>query len=120
LAFRLWTDANKNVSITEAPAGTAQRGVFKSFVFGLVTQLSNPKTAIWYASIFTTFLNANQPKGLAVAILPMIFMIETGWYALVATLFSSRGPRNSYLRLKPRFDRVAAGFMGLLGLRLVL
>ena len=33
----------------------------KSFVIGLATQLSNPKTAIWYASVFAAFLPAIPP-----------------------------------------------------------
>jgi threonine/homoserine/homoserine lactone efflux protein len=120
LAFRLWIGADDRISIGEVCAGTTQRGIFRSFIFGLITQLSNPKTAVWYASIFTAFLSANQPRGLAVIILPMIFLIETGWYAFVALLFSSARPRSSYLRLKPRIDRAAAGIMGLLGLKLIL
>jgi threonine/homoserine/homoserine lactone efflux protein len=93
--------------------------MLRSFGFGLATQLSNPKTAIWYASIFPAFLSADQPRGFAAAVLPMIFMIETAWYALVAVAFSSAGPRRGYLGLKPWIDRLTAGVMGLLGLKLL-
>jgi threonine/homoserine/homoserine lactone efflux protein len=93
--------------------------MLRSFGVGLATQLSNPKTAIWYASIFTVLLSADQPRGLAVVLLPIIFVIEVGWYALVAVAFSSAGPRRGYLRLKPWIDRAAGGVMGLLGLKLL-
>jgi threonine/homoserine/homoserine lactone efflux protein len=118
LALSLWKSANHSVKTEDMRQGSG-RGMFRSFAVGLMTQLSNPKTAIWYASIFTVFLSADQPRALAGMLLPMIFAIEAGWYALVAVVFSSAGPRHSYLRLKPSVDRVAGGVMALLGLKLL-
>ena len=51
--------------------------------------------------------------------LPMIFLFETGWYAVVAIVFSSEGPRSSYLGGKIWLDRLAAGILGLLGVKLI-
>ena len=119
LALSLWKGANDPLATTDVRGGGAARGLFRSFGFGLATQLSNPKTAIWYASIFAAVLSADQPRGLAAVVLPMIFAIEAGWYALVAVVFSSAGPRRGYLRLKPWIDRAAGGVMGLLGLKLL-
>jgi threonine/homoserine/homoserine lactone efflux protein len=87
--------------------------------FGLATQLSNPKTAIWYASIFTAVLSVTEPQGFAAFVLPMIFAVETGWYVAVAITFSAPAPRRSYLRLKLWIDRIAGGVMALLGLKLI-
>jgi threonine/homoserine/homoserine lactone efflux protein len=118
LAFRLWKSADDPLQTTDA-RGPPVRGIFRSFGFGLAMQLSNPKTAIWYASIFAALSSADQPRGLATVVLPMVFVIEAGWYALVAVAFSSAGPRRGYLQLKPWIDRVAGGVMGLLGLKLL-
>ena len=82
-------------------------------------QLSNPKTAVAYASIFTALLPADTPSWIAWVILPMIFLFETGWYAVVAIVFSSEGPRSSYLGGKIWLDRLAAGILGLLGVKLI-
>jgi threonine/homoserine/homoserine lactone efflux protein len=49
----------------------------------------------------------------------MIFLIETGWYAVVAIVFSSEGPRRSYLGGKVWLDRLAVGIIGLLGAKLI-
>jgi len=49
----------------------------------------------------------------------MIFAIEAGWYTVVALCFSSRRPREVYLRAKKWIDRVAAGAITVLGLRLI-
>ena len=55
LALSLWKSANHSAK-TEDMRQDSGRGMFRSFAVGLMTQLSNPKTAIWYASIFTVLL----------------------------------------------------------------
>ena len=56
----------------------------RSFWLGLSTQLSNPKTTIVYASVFAALLPADVPLWLF-AVLPLfIFLLEAGWYAIVA------------------------------------
>jgi threonine/homoserine/homoserine lactone efflux protein len=49
-----------------------------------------------------------------------VFAVEFGWYTIVALCFSTRRPRELYLRAKKWVDRVAAGAIALLGLRLIL
>jgi threonine/homoserine/homoserine lactone efflux protein len=85
----------------------------------LGTQLSNPKTAIVYGSIFASFLPRDVPAALVVALPIVVFSIEAGWYSIVALLLSSASPRDAYLRYKNWVDRVAGGVMALLGIRLV-
>jgi threonine/homoserine/homoserine lactone efflux protein len=119
LAVGLWRSADTPLEATGMLRGEV-RSIFRSFGFGLATQLSNPKTAIWYASIFAAAFPTNQRPEYFVIILAMTFMIEAGWYSIVAVTFSSAGPRNNYLRLKPWIDRAAGGVIGLLGLKLLM
>jgi len=118
LGVRIWRGAREPVVV----ADTGERrpgGVGRSFLFALATQLSNPKTAVVYASIFAALLPADPPLWVSVALPPAIFAIEAGWYALVAVAFSAGRPRAAYLRSKVWIDRVAGAVMGLLGVRLV-
>jgi threonine/homoserine/homoserine lactone efflux protein len=117
LAVRLWRSASETLTIADAPHDP-QSTVLRSFFLGLATQLSNPKTAVVYASIFAAMLPSGQTWSSTFVIVPMIFAIETGWYALVAIAFSAERPRNRYLRSKRWIDRSAGAVMGLLGLRL--
>jgi threonine efflux protein len=118
LAVRLWRGAAAPIAATDAPPD--RRGSrWRSFVLGLVTQLSNPKTAIVYASIFAALLPPEQPAWWAVAVLSSIFAIEAGWYAIVALAFSSERPRRGYLRSKLWIDRAAGAVMGLLAVKLI-
>ena len=118
LAIRLWRGAAAPIAAADvAPGRIGSRR--RSFALGLATQLSNPKTAMVYASIFTALLPADQPPWLAAVVLPSIFAIEAGWYAIVAVAFSSERPRRGYLRSKRWIDRAAGAVMGLLALKLI-
>ncbi len=118
LASRIWHGAAQPLAV-DVGAEAKPGGRAKSFWVGLSTQLSNPKTAIYYASIFAALLPQHPPLWCQLALPPCIFAIEAGWYTLVALGFSSSRPRAWYLRMKVGVDRMAAGAIALLGLRLI-
>jgi threonine/homoserine/homoserine lactone efflux protein len=119
LGFRIWRGAATPLAMSNGgqPAGTGWR---KSFATGLATQLSNPKTAIWYASVFAAFLPADAPIWMLLVVPPLLFIIEFGWYTIVAFAFSASKPRAIYLGAKLWIDRCAGGVVMLLGGKLVL
>ncbi len=119
LAIGLWRGAADPIVVPQT-AGQHAIGPGKSFSFALVTQLSNPKTAVVYGSIFAALLPAQPPVWIFAALPPLILLVETGWYAVVALAFSSGRPRAAYLRSKTWIDRIAASVMGILGLRLII
>ncbi len=96
------------------------RSLLKTFRDGLYTQLSNPKTALVFASIFTTLLPAQIPTAFYYIVPLMSFLIDVSWYSLVALVLSADRPRRaSHLRLKRRIDIATATVLGALGLRLI-
>jgi threonine/homoserine/homoserine lactone efflux protein len=117
LAFRLWRGAKQPLAI--AGDGATERGVLRAISVGLLTQLSNPKTAVVYAGIFAALMPAQPSFWLAALLVPAVFAVECGWYALVAVAFSAGRPRALYLNAKHWIDRAAGGVMALLGIRLV-
>lgn len=119
LGIRLWRSARQPVRLE--PSATNSSGVSpgRAFLTGLLTQLSNPKTSVVYASIFAALLPANPSFALTLTIPPLIFAIETLWYALVALALSAASPQAAYLRHKAHFDRLAGGLIALLGLKLL-
>jgi threonine/homoserine/homoserine lactone efflux protein len=121
IASKIWLGAAQPMRMptrddAPAPASSAR----KSFWLGLTTQLSNPKTAIWYGSIFAALLPQHPPLWCYIVLPPMVFAIEAGWYTIVALGFSSERPREMYLRAKKWIDRIASSVIAALGLRLVL
>ena len=119
LAARLWGGAS--VPLALAPQGAPQAtGLVKSFGLGLATQLSNPKTAVVYASVFAALLPKAPPAWLYLAVSPLLLVMETGWYVIVAVVFSAGRPRSLYLAAKAWIDRAAGTVLALLGLRLII
>lgn len=115
LGWCIWRGASTPLTMSPTTGGRPHR----AFILGLTTQLSNPKTAVVYASIFAALLPAQASSWLPLALLPGIFLVETGWYSLVAMAFSAGRPRAAYLRAKCAIDRLAGAVMGGLGARLV-
>ena len=119
LGVRIWRGAKVPLQ-TSNGAQPAGRGWRKSFAIALGTQLSNPKTAIWYASVFAAFLPNPIPTWMFWVVPPLVFTLETGWYTIVAFAFSATRPRALYLGAKKWIDRAAGGVVGALGGRLIL
>lgn len=119
LGYRIWRGA-KEVQVISAGGKADAPSAWRSFRLGLTTQLSNPKTAVIYGSVFASLLPARVPWALSVGLPVMVFVIETGWYAVVAMLLSAPRPRARYLGAKTAIDRAAGVLLSLLGARLVL
>jgi threonine/homoserine/homoserine lactone efflux protein len=117
LAWRIWQSADRPLS--QDTGATVEGRLFRSFLLGLGTQLSNPKTLVFYGSVFA-LLPADLPIWGDFALPPIIMSIETGWYTLVALAFSLPQPRAAYLRWKRRIDRLAGAVMAALGVKLIL
>jgi threonine efflux protein len=118
LGYRIFSGAKRPLDVGNACAD-ARRSRHGSFWLGLTTQISNPKTAIVYASVFAAFLPGRFSPAFAVALLCVVFALETGWYAIVAALLSSDASRRVYLGYKVWIDRSAGLIMMGLGLRLI-
>lgn len=118
LAVRIWRGAKEPIAIPGSTERT-RRPASKSFLLGLFTQLSNPKTAVVYGSIFAALLPHDLPPSAALALPCLVFFVEAGWYSAVAFALSAEPARAAYLRSKMHVDRVAGGVMGLLGLKLI-
>ncbi len=113
LGYRIWRGASQPLDVSDA--ATPNRNYL---LFGFATQISNPKTAIVFASVFAAFMPAAPSLQYGIAVVALGFIIDAGWYAVVATALSAEKPRNTYLRYKKWVDRSAGGIMGALGLKL--
>ena len=118
LGVMIWRGASGTVSVAGAEEGE-RRNAGHSFWIGLATQVSNPKTAVVYASVFAALMPPDPPLWFFLALPPLLFLVEAGWYAVVALAFSAGGPRAAYLRAKTTIDRLAGAAMAALGLRLL-
>ena len=122
LGYLIFRSAPKPLTVAGAgddDSRQGSRGPLRAFWLGVTTQISNPKAAIVYASVFAAFLPASFSAGFAAVLLAAVLLVESAWYVLVALLFSSSGPQRAYLSYKSWVDRTAGAVMLGLGLRLV-
>ncbi len=118
IAYRLWKAAPEPLEMADnGPAH--QNSPRRALLLGLATQLSNPKTAIVYASVFSALLPRHPSLSAVAALSIAVFAIEFGWYALVAIAFSTGRARQAYARGKKWIDRLAAGAMTALGVKIL-
>ena len=117
LAIMVWRHASAPVEFD-----TAQRkppGLWRAFNLRAFTQLANPKVIVFFGSIFVALLPAHSPAWVYVTAVIIVFINEIAWYAVVALVFSSSRPRAAYIAAKRWIDRVMAGFLALIGARLI-
>ncbi|HDX8940115.1 TPA: LysE family transporter [Klebsiella michiganensis] len=101
-------------------AGTQEVSVSKAFMTGVFTQISNPHTALVFASIFSAALSKNIQPVMYIILPAMAFVIDVLWYVVVACLLSTDGPRQAYIKYRKFIDKLSGGFMAFLGIRLLL
>lgn len=119
LGWRIWRGAKSPLVVAADAASPLAARPARSFLLGLVTQLSNPKTAVVYAGIFSALLPREVPPWVSLTVPAVVLVIETVWYAVVAVALSAAASRQTYLRAKAGIDRAAGGVMALLGARLI-
>jgi threonine/homoserine/homoserine lactone efflux protein len=119
LAVVIWRGSKQTIDIQEGSYKKPSK-IYQSFKIGLITQLSNPKTAIFYGSVFAALLPENVSVSMILILALMLFILEAGWYSIVALVLSSNAPRKVYLNSKAILDRVASLIIGGLGLKLII
>jgi len=118
LAYKIWSGSKQPLEFASEQCAR-KISVRRSFNVGFLTQISNPKTAVVYASIFAVALPASASYLFGIVCVCLIFLIETGWYATVAVLLSAEKPRSRYLESKTLIDRIASTVMGGLGFKIL-
>lgn len=97
----------------------AGRTLLSVYGQGFLGNMSNPKSALFVATIFATAMPASVPPMLlALAVLTMA-TLSFSWYSGVALLFSSRRMAGAYERSRKWLDRFAGSCYLLFGAHLV-
>ena len=105
--------------IVNTQADKTQASILMSLLKGLTVQVSNPKTVFIIASIFSSVMPNQPPFNTALYVTVIAFLIDFGWYALVALSLSKQASRDFYQKAKRYFDWFAAGLLLVLGAKLI-
>lgn len=119
LGYRIWRGARQALVVENTPQQNSRFRPGRSFLLGLLTQVSNPKTAVVYASVFASLLPKEIPAFVFIAMPVIIFTIETAWYSVVVLALSAPTPRARYFAAKAWLDRLAGGVLAGIGMKLI-
>lgn len=84
-----------------------------------MTNITNPKSALFFGSVFAASLPAAPSPFLQMAAVTMIVVNALCWHTLLAYLFSRARVRTAYTRVRGLANRIAAAVVGALGLGLL-
>ena len=118
LGVKMWRSSKSKVDSTDAEL-TNKPAHFKAVFLGLATQLSNPKTAIVFSSVFAAMLPVKVPAHTTSVLVAGVFVLNFSWYSLVSVLLSSPKAQASYLRFKSYINKGASVLMGSMGSKFV-
>jgi len=117
IAWMMWRHASDPLP---QGATTTPRSPASAVRFGFLTFAANPKPAVFFGAVFVGLVPPDTAWPVRAALLLAVFVNETGWYILVARVFSLPRARAAYARLKSNIDRAFGGLLAALGLKIAL
>ncbi|MGP2450584.1 LysE family translocator [Pantoea stewartii subsp. indologenes] len=117
LIYLAWTFTRKKEFVLTSCSVNVHQTFLQSYLQGLTIQLSNPNTALVFASVFSVLLSHPLSIELYIFLPAIAFSIDALWYIFVAVVLSYPLPRKTYIRFKFTFDMIAGAVMLCLGLK---
>jgi threonine/homoserine/homoserine lactone efflux protein len=102
----------------ESSAAAPEMGDRAAFLSGLLTALSNPKSALYYLFLFTSLVPLDADAAHKLLIGALLVGISWGWYALLAVTFSGAWFRRAYRRAQRGLNMAFGGLWIGLGIKL--
>lgn len=118
LGIMMWRTTTQPL-VPSSSEELAIRTDWQAFRRGLQTNLTNPKAALFFSSIFTAFLTPSLPTWVKLASVGIIIADATIFYVAMAYFFSTRQVQQVYQRSKHWVNRIAGTILALVGLRLI-
>ena len=92
----------------------------RALLRGLLTNLANPKAAIYFASIFSAFLGDGVQPAARWGLWALVTAETALWFGVVAAIFALPAMRRGYVRASRWIDGGAGAIFTLFGLHLIL
>lgn len=118
VGIKIWSNAHKPLGQKNVDRA-AYQSLFKAYRFGLATNLTNPKSLVFYTSVFTSLLIPGLAPWTKLAAILLIAVLASSWFVALATLFSVSRVQDAYRHAKTRIDQVTAACLTIFGVKLV-
>ena len=111
LAWATWRTAG-------APLEDASRDDRGAFLTGVLVNLGNPKSVLFAAAVLVVIFPPGLGWGAKVAVVANHLAFELLAYGVLVTMLTLQPVAARFMRAKPLLDRLAAGVLAALGVRL--
>ncbi len=114
VAIRLWRSGGQNA------AGTGETlSGFAAFRLGFLTNIMNPKSALFFGGVFSAAMPVTADISLTIAAMMLIFFNALCWHTFLAFAFSRSRVRVGYAHHRKMLNRTAGLVVGAIGVRML-
>lgn len=114
LGINLWRSGGVQPERTPTPLSP-----LAAFRLGFMTNALNPKSVLFFSSVFATALPARPSPGMLAMAVVVAMLNATIWYLALAFTFSQRRVQAAYARGRKPIARCAGVLLGVYGVRLL-
>lgn len=118
-AYLLYVASRLGRSRAPAASSSVATPPARAFRAGLLTNLSNPKSALFFGSVFSAALPEHSSVAVLAAAVALVVFNALCWHLLLAFLFSRKMVQAGYATQRGSFSRLAGAVVGALGLSLL-
>lgn len=104
LGLKIFLDARKSRQSADIAAARIEVPLKTAYRMGLATNLANPKSALFVASLFAATMPAGTPFLYGLAAIAVMITVSTIYYTFLVALITHRTVAAAYLKAKKRID----------------
>ncbi|CDZ36330.1 Amino acid exporter [Neorhizobium galegae bv. officinalis] len=104
LGLKIFLDARKSRQSADIVAARIEVPLKTAYRMGLATNLANPKSALFVASLFAATMPAGTPFLYGLAAIAVMVAVSTVYYTFLVALITHRTVAAAYLKAKKKID----------------
>jgi threonine/homoserine/homoserine lactone efflux protein len=118
-AYTLWKSPPAAATIEGEPPPAAALSFWSAFWQGFAVNMTNPKSVLYFASIFSAYVGPREPLWAQAAAVAICIVTCQIWQTAMSWLFSTRQAVAAYTRAQRPLDRLSGAFLGAFGVKLL-
>lgn len=118
IAFKLWRSGGTANMAQNSTAGMPISSL-AAFRLGFLTNITNPKPAIFFSSVFAASFPAIPSALLQISAIVLVVTNSLIWHLFLGYMFSRPSIRATYARSRSLINRISSAIVGALGLSLL-
>ncbi len=104
LGAKIFLDVRKARQVTDLAAAKIDIPLKTAYRMGLATNLANPKSALFVASLFAATMPAGTPFFYGLAAIAVMITVSTIYYTVLIGLITHRTVAAAYIKAKKKID----------------